>query len=262
MFSAAAGGQAPVIADGEGAFTKAFIDSIKDKGADANHNGVVSNEEILAFTREKSKTACADASACPLGLTPTLEPATAVAGSPLPGGEPSGGKLTADQILDFFAKGNTSGVALEMMPASPVKVGTRDIRFRVTSPAEGNLVLLDLGDDGTLTQLFPNGHFKGGREGRILAGSPIVVPDDYYGIHFNATSPSSGTLIALVTNEPIEMPAAVKTRSIEVIPREQAKQVFLPAIVAALDKPADAEKETATRAVDWSVATLRYEMVR
>ena len=98
-----------------------------------------------------------------------------------------------------------------------------------------------------MTQLFPNGHFKGGREGRILAGSPIVVPDDYYGIHFNATSPSSGTLIALVSNEPIELPAAVKTRSIEVIPREQAKQVFLPAIVAALDKPADAEKETATR---------------
>ena len=58
------------------------------------------------------------------------------------------------------------------------------------------------------------------------------------------------------------MPVAVKSRSIEVIPREQAKQVFLPAIVAALDKPADAEKETATRAVDWSVATLRYEMVR
>jgi hypothetical protein len=124
VFSAAAGGEAPVIADGEGAFTKAFIDSIKDKGADANHNGVLSNEEILAFTREKSKTACADASACPLGLTPTLEPATAVAGSPLPGSEPSGGKLTADQILDFFARGNTNGVALEMMPASPVKVGT------------------------------------------------------------------------------------------------------------------------------------------
>jgi hypothetical protein len=263
VFSAAAGGQAPVIADGGGAFTKAFIDSIKDKGADANHNGIVSNEEILAFTRDKSKTACADPSACPLGLTPTLEPATAVVGSPLPEeGHPAEGKLTADQILDFFAKGNTHGVALEMMPPSPVKVGMRDIRFRVTSPTEGNLVLLDLGDDGTLTQLFPNAKYKGGREGHILAGSPIVVPDDYYGIHFNATSPSSGTLIALVTNEPIALPTAVKTRSIEVIPREKAKEEFLPAIVEALDKPADAEKDTATRAVDWSVATLRYEMVR
>ena len=54
----------------------------------------------------------------------------------------------------------------------------------------------------------------------------------------------------------------LKTRSIEVVPREQAKQVFLPAIAGALDEPADADKDTATRAVDWSVATLRYEMVR
>jgi hypothetical protein len=260
VFSAAAGGQAPVIADGQGAFTKAFVDAIKDKGADTNHDGVISNEKILTFVRDK--TACADQTACPLGLTPTLEPASAVAGSPLSEGPAPAGKLTADQVLDFFAKGNTHGVALEMMPASPIKVGTRDIRFRVISPAEGNLVLLDLGDDGTLTQLFPNGHFKGGREGHILAGSPIVVPDDYYGVQFNATSPSSGTLIALVTTEPIKLPDAVKTRSIEVIPAEQATQVFLPAIAAALDKPADADKDTATRAVDWSVATLRYEMVR
>ena len=120
------GGQAPLIADGEGSFTKAFIDSIKDKGADANHNGVVSNAEILAFIREKSKTACADASACPLGADADARsrrrPSAARRSR---GGEPSGGKLTADQILDFFAKGNTHGVALEMMPPSPVKVGTQ-----------------------------------------------------------------------------------------------------------------------------------------
>ena len=96
----------------------------------------------------------------------------------------------------------------------------------------------------------------------ILKYLDKLTEQDVYGIHFNATSPSSGTLIALVTNEPIALPTAVKTRSIEVIPREQAKQEFLPAIVAALDKPADADKDTATRAVDWSVATLRYEMVR
>jgi hypothetical protein len=260
VFSAAAGGQAPVIADGQGAFTKAFVDAVKDKAADVNHDGVISNEKILTFVRDK--TACNDQSTCPLGLTPTLEPASAVGGSPLPDAPQATGKLTANQVLDYFAKGNTNGVSLEIMPASPIKVGTRDVRFRVISPVAGNLVLLDLGDDGTLTQLFPNAHFKGGREGRILAGSPIVVPDDYYGIRFNATSPTSGTLIALVTNGPIKLPDAVKTRSIEVVPAEEATQQFLPAIAAALDKPADADKDTATHAVDWSVATLRYEMVR
>jgi hypothetical protein len=262
VFTAASGGQSPVIADGEGAFTKAFVDSMKDKGADANHNGIVSNAEILAFLRDKSKTACADQSGCDLGLTPTLEPAGSAGGSPL-AGPPQDGKLTADQVLDFFAKGNGRGVLLEQIPPSPVKVGTRDIRFRVTSPAEGNLVLLDLGDDGTLTQLFPNQFAKGGgREGRILAGSPIVVPDDYYGIRFNATSPTSGTLIALVTTEPIVLPPSIKTRSIEVIPRTEAKEVVLPALAAALEAPADADKDSATRGIDWSVATLRYEIVK
>ena len=88
------------------------------------------------------------------------------------------------------------------------------------------------------------------------------MPDDYYGIHFNATSPTSGTLIALVTNEPIEMPATVKTRKIEVIPREEATKTFLPQVAAALDEPVDTNADTATRAVDFSVATLRYEIVK
>jgi hypothetical protein len=262
VFSAASGAQAPLIADGGGTFTKAFVDSIRDKGADANHNGVVSNAEILAFVRQKSQAACADSAGCDIGLTPTLGPAAAAGGSPA-GNADSSGVLTTDRILDFFAKGNGEEVVLEQVPPSPVKVGTEDIRFRVVSPVEGNLVLLDLGDDGTLVQLFPNEHTRDRlREGHILAGSPITVPDDYYGIKFNATSPTKGTLIALVTTEPIALPETVKTRKIEVIPRQEATEVFLPAIAAALDKPADTAADTATRAIDWSVATLRYEIVK
>ena len=264
VFTATSGGQAALVEGGEGAFTKAFVDSIKDKGADANHNGIVSNAEILAFLRDRSKTACADTAGCTLGLTPTLEPAAAAGETPAAGPPPvADAKLTPDRVLDFFAKGNTAGVTLEQIPPSPVPVGTKDIRFRVTSPETGSLILLDLDDDGTLTQLFPNEHTRDRqREGHILANSPITVPDDYYGIHFNATSPTSGTLIAVVTAEPIELPVGVKTRKIEVIPREQATEVFLPAIAAALDAPADTGADTATRAIDWSVATLRYEIVK
>jgi hypothetical protein len=267
VFSAASGGQAPLIEDGEGAFTKAFVDAIKEKGADTNGNGIVSNAEILAFVRDKSKAACADKSACDLGLTPTLGPAEAAGGTPAGKDAASeamdGGKLTADAVLDFFAKGNDRGVTLEQIPPSPVPLGTKNIRFRVTSPEEGSLVLLDLSDDGTLTQLFPNEHTKkSGREAHIIAGSAITVPDDYYGVQFNATSPTKGTLIALVTAEPIELPETVKTRKIEVIPRAEAKTVFLPAIAAALDKPADADADTATRSIDFSVAVLRYEIVK
>jgi hypothetical protein len=87
------------------------------------------------------------------------------------------------------------------------------------------------------------------------------VPDAYYGISFDATSPSRGTLIALVTNGPVEMPPTVKTRSIEVIPRQEATQEFLPAIAAALNAPAQTAAVTEpTVSHDWSVAVLRYEI--
>jgi hypothetical protein len=261
VFTAVSGGQAPRIEDGEGSFTKAFVESMKAKGADANGNGIVSNAEILAFVRDQAAKACAGKADCDLGVTPTLGPAEAAGGSPA--ATKTGGKLTADGVLDFFAKGNQHGVTLDQIPPSPVPVGTKDIRFRITSPEKGNLILLDLGDDGTLTQLFPNHEARGeGREGVILADSPLTIPDDFYRTRFNATSPTSGTLIALVTTEPIELPKTVKTRKIEVIPQDEAETVFLPAIAAALDKPADTDADTATRSIDWSVATLRYEIVK
>jgi hypothetical protein len=263
IFTATSGGQAPLIADGYGVFTRAFAEAIDGKAADANHNGIVSNAEILAYVRDASEAACKANKACTLGLTPTLGPATAAGGTPMREAKKADDKLTADTILDYFAKGNSHGVTLEQHPASPVKVGTKDIRFRVTSPAAGNLVLIDLSDDGTLVQLFPNEHTKDdAREGAILANSPITVPDDYYGIRFNATSPTSGTLIALVTTEPIQMPETVKTRKITVIAKEDATGTYLPEIAAALDKPADTHADTETRAIDWSVATLRYEIVK
>jgi hypothetical protein len=264
VFTATSGGQAPLVAGGEGVFTRAFVDAIRDKGADTNRNGIVSDAEILAFLRDRAQAACAAAEdACPLGLTPTLGPAAAAGNTPYPGASPADGKLTADRILDYFARGNTVGIKLQQIPPSPIPVGTKNLRFRVTSPADGSLILLDLSDDGTLTQLFPNGFIRDRqRVGRIVADAPVTVPDDTYGIHFNATTPNSGTLIALVTTGPMDLPVTVKTRKIEVIPREQATQTFLPAIAAALDAPVDAAAETPTRSIDWSVATLRYQIVR
>ncbi len=268
VFTAAAGGQTALVADGEGVFTAAFVAALAQAGADANGNGTVSNAEVLAYLRDQAQQACATVEGCSLGLTPTLGPAAA-AGSTLLAPAPvvavaqaEPPMLTTDQILDYFGKGNTLNVTLSQDPPSPVRLGTRNIRFTVTSPVEGDLVLLDLSDDGTLVQLFPNEHTRrDGRVGVILPNSPITVPDAYYGISFDATSPSRGTLIALVTNGPVEMPPTVKTRSIEVIPRQEATQEFLPAIAAALNAPAQTAAVTEpTVSHDWSVAVLRYEI--
>lgn len=264
FYSAASGGQAALVADGGGLFTAAFIEALTGSVADANGNGTVSNAEVLAYARSRSEAGCGAVPACQLGLTPTLGPGSAAgAALILPVADvaapAAAGKMTPDFVLDYFGKGNTHGVSLEMIPASPVPAGARNIRFRITSPVEGSLILLDLSDEGELTQLFPNEFTRRtGREGVILAGSPITVPDAYYGISFDATSPSTGTLIALVTNGPVEMPTTVRTRSIEIIPRQEAAEVFLPAIAETLNQPANTAEPTATISADWSVATLRY----
>lgn len=262
IFTATAGGQAPLVGADGGVFTKAFVDAVGTGAADVNKNGNLSNEEILAFLRDQSNAACsAAANACQLGLTPTLGPVAAVGGTPL-AVKPGPTQLTADRVLDYFAKGNTVGVKLEQYPPSPVPLGTRDMKFRIVSPVAGHLVLLDLTDTGKLTQLFPNQYTRDRvRDGYILANSPIVIPDAYYGIRFDASTPERGTLIALVTNGPVELPMAVKTRKIEVIPVEEAANTYLPAIVGALDAPVDTQAKTATHALDWSVATLRYEIL-
>ena len=274
VYTAASGGQAALVEGGVGVFTAALVAAIEGQAADINGNGVVSHAEVLNYIRDQSAEGCSRVSACALGLTPTLGPAAALgaaiagpAAAPSPAPGPAGpapppAALTADQVLDYFGKGNTVGVTLQQYPPSPVPLGALGIRFTVTSPVGGTLVLLDLNDNGELVQLFPNQFVSGDpRLGQILPGSPITVPDAFYGIRFDATSPSSGTLIAVVTNGPVEMPATVRTRAIQIIPVEEAKQDYLPAIAEALVEPAVTQNPgVATQAADWSVATLRYEI--
>lgn len=88
------------------------------------------------------------------------------------------------------------------------------------------------------------------------------IPDDYYGLKFHATSPSTGQIIALVAREKIDLPKAVRARSIEVIPRQQVAETYLPELAASLSRPVHTAKDkTNTKAVDWSVATLKYAVV-
>jgi hypothetical protein len=149
-----------------------------------------------------------------------------------------------------------------MTPEGPITVGMRDMRFHVTSPHDGFLILLNLTDQGELIQLYPNQFSrKQDREGRIRAGAPLMVPDDFYGISFDATAPSAGQIIAVVAKRKIDWDKAVGTRAIAVIPREEAVQTFLPQIAAALGEPAaTSSAQDNTEPMEWSVASLRYEI--
>ncbi|MEC9368486.1 MAG: DUF4384 domain-containing protein [Pseudomonadota bacterium] len=277
VWSAVAGSQVALVdaAGGKahGVFTKLYVEALGEAKADKNGNGVISNAELLSYVSTGSAAYCrSHADRCEMGLTPKLDPAGAHAASALgkekaaiaPDAPPA--KLDIGQVTDFLAKGNVHGVVVELHPPSPVHVGTRDIRFRVTSPHEGYLILLDLSDDGKLVQLYPNQFsrkYETANTGRLLAGSPLSVPDDYYGLKFNATAPSSGYIVAIVTRDQVDFGKEVKTRSIEVIPRQEAVESFLPKLAAALGTPLhanDAAKNT--EFASWSVATLRYEIVK
>lgn len=246
-----------------GIFTRLFVEGLAGK-ADRNGNGSVSNAELLAFVTEGSQSYCrANQTVCEMGLTPRLDPAAAHGLAVLPDKAPvKAAAVTPDAVTDLLAKGNSLGVALRRTPEGPVHVGDKDIRFHVTSPHDGFLILLNLTDSGELIQLFPN-QFSRQRDsdGRIRAGAELMVPDEYYGLRFDAAAPSSGRIIAVVARRKIDWDKAVGTRAIEVIPREEALQSFLPEIAAALGNPvASADPNLNTEPVEWSVATLRYEI--
>lgn len=247
---------------GHGVFTDLFAEGV-DGAADRNGNGTVSNAELLAFVTDGAAAFCGvNAASCEMGLTPMLEPNEALAGAPKakPG---AGGALTAEAVTDLLAKGNAQGVALKQIPPSPLKAGARNIRYRLTSPADGQLLLLDLADDGRLTQLFPNQFTRkrdGAGSGLIKAGVPVTIPDAYYGISFDATEPGEGTIVAIVVPAGAKLEGGVATRQIEVIPKAEAKAVLL-AAAAAANAPEDASGESNTRAPASAVVTLRYQIL-
>ena len=301
--------------DFRGVFTTALAEGIERGVADANRNGVISNQELLDFVREQSAAYCRKKPGrCEMGLTATLEgrdaaakvaalnpeivqlqadapkpvspdkPAVVPAGPPkivpggstkvVPGGAPfvpvdlkpgdpiAQGKVTPDKILDLVAAKVDPAVRVEQIPPSPIKVGTKDIRFRVTSPRDGFLVLLSLSDAGELVQLFPNQFSRTrDRDGRIRAGAPITMPDAYYGTRFDANTATTGTVIALISRDPLRLPPTIAQRKIEVIAAEEANKTFLPALAQTLAEPTQTETVAAnTKQIDREVGLLRYEI--
>lgn len=62
-----------------GVFTAAFVSGLRDKAADWDHDGKVSHIELLDHVRQQSGDYCAaHAESCGIGLTPTLEAASAL----------------------------------------------------------------------------------------------------------------------------------------------------------------------------------------
>jgi metacaspase-1 len=157
------------------------------------------------------------------------------------------------RLLALFEAAGATGLKLEQTPPSPVKLGTKDIHFRVTSAKDGYLVLLSVSDEGKVVQLFPNKMAKT-KAGALAAGHMLTLPDPSYGMRIDANAVTRGTVLALVTRDPLAVSGRFSTRAIEVVPQGEVDADLIPALEAAM---APGAGKDAVR----SIATLRYEII-
>lgn len=249
----------------QGVFTRAFIDGLLGRRADANGNGIVSPNELLGYLRERASDYCSRY-ACRTGMTPTLELAAGLAGVDLLSwrGQPkmvvaSGARpppappvLDATDIIPF---GGSIGARLEILPSERVKLG-EDIKLRVTSPVEGYLIVLDVRDDGQVVQLFPSRCTRSER--RVRAGLPLTLPDATYGCRFVATEPGRGQILVIVTKDNVPVDSLLERhRDLEIVPNGRD---HLSAIAQSLLRVWTGDARN--RPVSWGLVAARYEVTR
>ena len=187
--------------NGEGLFTKYFVEGAEALKADRNRNKIVTAAELLDYTRLNTGKWCEGNPTCrKVGFTPTLEAASgAMAQAIVPVGGVGG-------VGDLFGGAGDGATRIEILPRDAMKIGEK-VRFRVTSERDGRLVLLDVNAKGEVTQLFPN--FQSTRHERgdkIARGRPITVPDAYYGFDFTASEPrGEGTVLAIVLEDDLSL---------------------------------------------------------
>ena len=187
--------------NGEGLFTKYFVEGSEALKADRNRNKIVTAAELLDYARLNAGKWCEGNPTCrTVGFTPTLE---AAAGAMAQAIVPVGG---VGVVGDLFGGAGDGATRIEILPHDAMKIGEK-VRFRVTSERDGRLVLLDVNAKGEVTQLFPN--FQSTRHERgdkIARGRPITVPDAYYGFDFTASEPrGEGTVLAIVLEDDLSL---------------------------------------------------------
>jgi len=187
--------------NGEGLFTKYFVEGSASLKADRNRNKVVTAAELLDYARLNAGQWCEGNPTCrKVGFTPTLEAASgAMAQAIVPVGGVGG-------VTDLFGGAGDGTTRIEILPRDAVKIGEK-VRFRVTSERDGRLVLLDVNAKGEVTQLFPNFQSTRHERGdRIARGRPVTVPDAYYGFDFTAGEPrGEGTVLAIVLEDDLSL---------------------------------------------------------
>lgn len=202
-----------------GVFTDALVQGIKG-AADYNHDGEVSFEELLAYSRQQSDQYCNKyKKGCAQNpLTPMLEIANGYQGKDIRNFTRSSftAKPPATVPLPHIASSvivhdNPAKLQLNMLPASRVSLGT-PMLFTIKTPRTGKLMLFDIGASNKITPLFPNS-FQTGQtlasckksavDGTVQANTTIVLPDkSCMNFVFTAQEPvGKGKIIAVLIED-------------------------------------------------------------
>ena len=219
--------------DGEygSVFTRRLLWGVRDRKADRDGDGVVTQSELYDYLVRESEAYCERyRHQCPAGLTPQLDgtsspdgPAFASASAP----PPSPAVVTKDLLIrhaERLADGAGTGVRVRIEPGTRLAIGS-PLDIVVESDRSGHLVLLDINAAGELTQIFPNERsLRSGVSDRLRAGRAVRLPGEGAGFRFKATPPvGAGVLLALVSEESTQIRDLVsRNKDLAVVARPSA----------------------------------------
>ena len=118
---------------------------------------------------------------------------------------------------------NPARVSLQMSPGPSVSVGTK-ISFRVTTKKPGYLLLVDIGANGTMSQIFPSPEMIAQSDeaaaNLIKPGEELLVPNSaakQHGFDYVITPPTGEAAIVAILSDRrvqiIDLPDSTQKRS-------------------------------------------------
>lgn len=246
-----------------GVFTLYFANGLLQRQADANGNGVITGAELLTYLQKSTQDYCAQFR-CESGkMTPALEPSPAALLKDLTAWRP--GQAQPQQspqppaapppvaATDVIPPYNPLGIKVEMLPQAQVRLGDK-IKLRVTSPKEGDVIVLDVRDSGKVVQLFPS--VCAHKERLIRANAPLTLPDAAYGCEFTASEAGTGQILVIVSEDNVALDALLNQhKDLGAVPNGQD---YLAAIARQL--LAVWRGDERNRPVRWGLATARYRV--
>lgn len=241
----------------QGVFTHSLYTGIESKAADIDNNGIISNSELLKYTRKKSTEFCSKhSSTCKLGLTPTLEiPKELANTSFLPHSGFTNPPSLANFIDNALPETDKSSILIDI-EANGRQTKTvnlkEEISIYIQSKAEGYLLLLDRNAAGELKQLFPNASAK---DNHIQANQDIFIPIDNSQYSVTATELGKSELIAVVTHDKINLGDINLPLNKDIIPVPKPKD-YINNLAILLQTPWTEDK--VNRQAEYSIAKFIY----